>query len=164
VSTVRARRVVVAAVGAEFRRDDAAGSAVLDRMGDDLAGVEVLGALASPLHLFGPWDGADLAIVVDAVDGGHEPGAVHVIEVDMASQPETYGRTASSASSHGVGVIEALNIARALGTAPARVVLVGVAGEDFGNGAGLSPSALRAVERAARVVRELAGTALAGTR
>ena len=164
MSGARARRVVVAAVGSEFRRDDAAGPAVIDRVGGELGGVEVLGALASPFDLLGAWDGADLAIVVDAAAAADQPGAVHVVEVDMASVPETDGRTSRSASSHGVGVIEAIRIARVLGTAPERVVLVGVAGEDFGEGTGLSQSVSRAVEQAARVVGELAGAASAGNR
>ena len=147
--------VVVAAVGCEFRRDDGAGPAVLDRVGGELDGVELLGALPSPLHLLGAWDGADLAIVVDAA--GDEPGAVHVVEVDMASVSDPPGRPSSRASSHGVGVIEALRIARVLGTAPARVVLLGVGGADFGVGVGLSASASRAVEQAARLVGEMAG-------
>jgi hydrogenase maturation protease len=159
MSATGARRVVVAAVGSEFRRDDGAAPAVLDRLGADLGGVEVLGALASPWHLLGAWDGADLAIVVDAVAAGDEPGAVHVVEVDPNVLPKAHGRTAPQTSSHGGGVIEALHIAAALGTAPAHVVLVGVAGEDFGEGRGLSPSASHAVERAARVVGELAGLA-----
>jgi len=154
-----AGRVVVAAVGSPFRRDDAAGPAVLDRVVAELGGVDVLGALASPWHLLGAWDGADLAIVVDAVAAGDEPGTVHVVEVDTAFSVAERGGAAPRTSSHGVGVIEALHIAVALGTAPARVVLVGVAGEDFGPGAGLTPSASRAVERAARVVGELAGVA-----
>jgi hydrogenase maturation protease len=162
MSGARARRVVVAAVGSEFRRDDAAGPAVIDRVGGELGGVEVLGALASPFDLLGAWDGADLAIVVDAAAADDQPGAVHVVEVDMASVPETHGRTSRSASSHGVGVIEAIRIARVLGTAPERVVLVGVAGEDFGEGTRLSRSVSRAVEQAARVVGELAGAASAG--
>jgi hydrogenase maturation protease len=156
MSATGARRVVVAAVGSEFRRDDGAGPAVLDRVGNELGDVEVLGAFASPWHLMGAWDGADLAIVVDAVAAGDEPGAVHVVEVDTNFPPKTHGRTAPRTSSHGAGVIEALHIAAALGTAPAHVVLVGVAGEDFGEGSGLSPSASHAVERAARVVGELA--------
>ena len=159
MSAAGARRVVVAAVGSEFRRDDGAGPAVLDRLGADLGGVEVLGALASPWHLLGAWDGADLAIVVDAVAAGDEPGAVHVVEVDTSVPPKAHGRTAPQTSSHGGGVIEVLHIAAALGTAPAHVVLVGVAGEDFGEGRGLSPSASHAVERAAWVVGELAGLA-----
>ena len=124
----------------------------------------MLGALASPFDLLGAWDGADLAIVVDAAAATTSPGRCTSSRWTWPRVPETDGRTSRSASSHGVGVIEAIRIARVLGTAPERVVLVGVAGEDFGEGTGLSPSVSRAVEQAARVVGELAGAASAGNR
>ncbi len=154
------RRVVVAAVGSPFRRDDAAGPAVLDRVGRGLPGVDMLGAMASPLHLLGEWDGADLAVVVDAV-AGIAPGGVCVMEVESPSAPGSIGALRPAVGSHGLGVIDAFRIADALGTAPARLVLVGVAGEDFGEGAGLSPGTERAVARAADLVVELAGVATA---
>ena len=157
MSSAGSRRVVVAAVGSEFRGDDAAGPAVLDRLGE-LQGVEMLGALASPLDLLGAWDDADLAIVVDAVDA---LAGVCIIDVDMTSAPDVSGRTRSNASSHGLGVIDALRIAGAMGTAPERVLLVGVSGENFDTGAGLSPAVSRAVEWAAQRVVELAGGATA---
>ena len=150
--------MVVAAVGCEYRGDDGAGPAVLERVGE-LDGVDVLGALGSPLDLLGAWDGADLAIVIDALDGVDATGGVCIVDVDVASGPEVPGRTRSNASSHGLGVVDALRLAAVTGTAPARVVLVGVPGEDFDGGVGLSPAASRAVESAARRVVELAGGA-----
>ncbi len=156
MSSASPRRVVLAAVGAEFRGDDGAGPAVLDRVGE-LDGVDMLGALASPLDLLGAWDGADLAIVIDAVVGMDPPGGVCVIDVDMASAPGVSGRTRSTASSHGLGVIDALRIARAMGRAPERVLLVGVSGGDFEGRARLGPATSRVVEQAARRVVELAG-------
>ncbi len=164
MSAAGARRVVIAAVGCEYRRDDGAGPAVLDRLYSELGGADVLGPLAAPLDLLGAWDGADLAIVVDAVGGGAEPGELHVVEMDMGVSTHACAFPASRASSHGLGVMEALRLACALGSAPARVVLVGVAGEDFGEGVGLSPCVSDAVERAARIVAELAGAGPAAAR
>ena len=60
-----------------------AGPAVLERLRGALEGVEVLGTLASPLDLVEAWDGAGLAIVVDAVAGGAQPGELHVVEVEQ---------------------------------------------------------------------------------
>jgi len=81
---------------------------------------------------------------------------VRVMELDMTSPPESCDPTATTPGSHGLGVIDAVRIARALGTAPVRVTLVGIAGEDFGHGAGLTPSVRRGVARAADLVVELA--------
>jgi hydrogenase maturation protease len=52
-------------------------------------------------------------------------------------------------------VAGAFRLAQAVGNAPKRVVVVGIEGQDFGQGEGLSPAVARAVEDAARHVVEL---------
>ncbi len=152
--------VVVAAIGCAFRRDDGVGPAVLGRAQADLDGVAEIGMLAAPLDLLGRWDGAALAVVVDALRGG-EPGTVHVVDLVTAPSRPTPGVRAPGVSSHGLGVVEAFRLADVLGTAPRRVVLVGVAGADFGAGPGLSPSVAAAVDAAAAVVVEVVQSAWA---
>ena len=151
-------RVVVAAVGSLFRHDDAAGPAAVDLARDRLGHAEVLGTLATPLELMGAWDGADLAVVVDALRSGGA-GAVHVVELGPDGPPAGAAAPAPRSSSHGIGVVEVLRLSRVCGTAPQRVVLVGVTGTEFGPGVGLSPQVARAVARAADlVVAAVAGT------
>jgi len=151
-------RVVVAAMGNEYRRDDGVGAAVvaavaplLDELrapGFDTAGV---GPFGDPLDLLGPWDHATLAVVVDAVRTGAAPGTVVVVDLGGPGGSEAVDRRASS--THGLGVAGALRLARAVGRAPDRVVAVGIEGGDFGNGTGLSEAVDRAVgEAAARVL------------
>ena len=156
MTEVRGRRIVIAAVGSEYRRDDGAGPAVLGRLRGALEGVEVLGTLASPLDLVEAWDGAGLAIVVDAVAGGAQPGELHVVEVEQDATPAARLLSGPRPSSHGLGVMEALRLAHVLGSAPDRVVIVGIGGEDFGQGVGLSPAVAGAVEPAALLVTGLA--------
>ena len=155
MSELGTRGVVVTAVGSDCRRDDGAGPAVLDQLPRDLAGAEVFGPLANPLELLGLWDGAELAIVVDAFRAGTQPGEVCTVELDVGVSPETDARPVARASSHGFGLMEVFRLARTLGSAPARVVLVGIGGEDFGEGFGLSPATSRGVEEAARLVVDL---------
>ena len=150
--------IVVAAIGCEFRRDDGVGPAVLGRAQADLDGVAEIGTLTAPLDLLGHWDGAALAVVVDALRGG-EPGTVHVVELVGAPSPRTLGVRAPGVSSHGLGAVEAFRLAHVLGTAPVRVVLVGVAGADFGAGLGLSPCVAAAVDAAAGAVVEVVRSA-----
>ena len=94
-------------------------------------------------------------MVVDATRSGTPPGTVRVfdLDADVAGAP---GPTAP-ASTHGIGVVGVLRLARAVGTAPARVLAVGIEGVDFGQGVGLSPAVARAVPVAARRVLELIG-------
>lgn len=148
-----ARRVVVAGMGNEYRRDDGAGPAVASRVAALLDDVDDLGPLADPLDLLGRWDDADLAVVVDAVRTGASPGTLAVVDLDEASTGSAPGPPVTS--SHGLGLADILRLARAVGNGPRRVVVVGVEGDDFGDGLGLTPAVARAVGDAARRVAEL---------
>jgi len=153
--TGSAPRVVVAGMGSAYRRDDGAGPAVADEVARLVSGVTHLGPLADPLDLLGLWDGAELAVVVDAVRSGAEPGTVRVIDLDRAGAGA--GAGPGPTSTHGISVAGALRLARAVGNAPRRVVVVGVEGDDFSQGLGLTPAVGRAVPGAARAVAELIG-------
>jgi len=142
-------------MGSAYRRDDGAGPAVADEVARLVSGVTHLGPLADPLDLLGLWDGAELAVVVDAVRSGAEPGTVRVIDLDRAGAGA--GAGPGPTSTHGISVAGALRLARAVGNAPRRVVVVGVEGDDFSQGLGLTPAVGRAVPGAARAVAELIG-------
>jgi len=155
-------RVVVAGMGSEYRRDDGAGPAVVEQVVRDIArggggrGPEpiAVGPFGDPLDLLGSWDGASLAVVVDATRSGAPAGTVRVYDLDAHPAPE---RPGTPASTHGLGVLGALHLARAVGTAPDRVLAVGIEGADFGPGVGLTPAVQRSVPLAARRVLELVG-------
>jgi hydrogenase maturation protease len=148
-------RVVVVGMGSEYRRDDGAGPAVADRVAELRDGVVNIGPIADPLDLLGLWDGAELAVVIDAVHSGAEPGTVRLIEVGAAPKGESGDDPAGTTSTHGIGLAGVLRLARAVGSAPKRVVVVGIEGDDFGQGTGLSPAVDRALPHAARHVMEL---------
>jgi hydrogenase maturation protease len=111
-------RVHVIGVGSG-NGDDAAGLAVAAALAA-LAlppGVEVR-ACARPLpDLLDALEGADAAVVVDAARTGAPTGGIRRLAPGaLARRP--------SASSHGLGVAEVLDLAAALGRAPARVELL----------------------------------------
>ena len=93
-------------------------------------------------------------VVVDAVVNGGAPGSVIRLDVEaLASGP-------TPLSSHGIGVAEALELARSLYGAHsvARVEIVGVAiARPTGAAFGLSPAVAAAVEPAAALAAALAG-------
>ena len=60
----------------------------------------------------------------------------------------------SRSSTHSFGVAEAVELARALGRLPARVVVFGIEGRDFTPGEGLSPDVDAAVDEVVRRVTE----------
>ena len=164
-ATASSGRVVVAAVGNEFRRDDGVGGVVLEQARPELSGLGVRshGSLCSPVELLGAWDGADLAVVVDASRGEEAPGAVRTTELD-AGAAERPTRGGQRRGTHGIDLVDAFRLALVGGTAPARLALVTVEGRDFTPGSGLSPEVQRAVGVAADVVVALVRDTRTGCR
>jgi hydrogenase maturation protease len=150
--------VVLAGLGNEYRRDDGAGQVVAADAARRLPGVVYLGSMRGPLDLCGPWDRAQAAVIVDAVRSGGKPGEVHVVDLAVPAGPRGVDEDAQPVgglrtSTHGLGLPPVLRLGWALGPAPGRVVLIGVAGLEFGPGPGLSPAVEAAVPAAvARVV------------
>jgi hydrogenase maturation protease len=145
--------VVVAGLGSEYRHDDGAGPLVAARAVDEAGLGRDIGPIADPLDLLGAWDGADLVVVVDAVRSGAPAGTVRVVEID--GEADLGGSSATS--THGIGLAGVLRLARAVGHAPVRVAVVGIEGENFGRGMGLSPAVESALPTAVHRVVELIG-------
>ena len=148
-------RVVVIGVGNAFRRDDGAGLAIVDAARPLLpAGVEVIELDGEPARLVEAWDGATAAFVVDAVRDDAPAGTIHHFDASQATLPQW----AAGGGTHSLGVAAAVDLARALDRLPGRLVVLGIEGADFGEGAGCSPAVAEAVHRAAaRLAREVAG-------
>ena len=87
---------------------------------------------------------------------GSTPGTLHVVDLPAVDTDEVAGHTGST-STHGIGLAGVLRLARAVGHAPRRVIVVGIEGDDFGRGPGLSPAVDAAIPGAVRRVVELMG-------
>jgi hydrogenase maturation protease len=148
--------VVVAGLGNLHRHDDAAGLIVAEAVERTATGEVVnIGPIEDPLDLLGVWDGARLALVVDAVRTGAPPGTVHHLELqadaaDRATLPER-----PQVSTHGIGLAGVLRLAVATGTAPSRVTAVGIEGENFERGQGLTHAVQAAIPVAVGTILEL---------
>jgi hydrogenase maturation protease len=142
----------VIGVGNRLRSDDAAGLLVADRVRVELPGIEVLELEGEPTGLIDVFEGADAAIVVDAVASGSPPGTIH--RVDAAEQDLPVDLTSST---HALGLAEAIALGRALGKLPRSLVVYGLEGSTFAAGEGLSQPMQEAVEGAvALVLKEVA--------
>jgi hydrogenase maturation protease len=137
---------LVVGIGNPGRGDDGAGPAVADRVAAlALPGVRVI-RVAEPARLLEDWQGEEDVVVVDAVRTSAE--AVTVFEVDGRSLPG-----GGAVSSHGMGLAEVVELARALGRLPGRLRVIGVPGHRFGHGEPLSSRAAVAVGEAVRAVQ-----------
>lgn len=144
---------VVIGLGNTARRDDGIGPAVAAAVAADCpAGVRVLTCAVEPTAILDVWEGADLAVVIDAACGDDVvPGRVRRCAIDEVAER-------GALSSHDLDLSQTHQLAVALGRAPGRVVVVTVDAADTGYGEGLSPAVAQALSCAVAVVR----AALAG--
>ena len=151
-------RVLVGGFGSRYRRDDNVGPVVADAVAAAALDVHLVGPFSDPLDLLGPWDHADLVVIIDATRSGAVPGTLHVVELDpggTTTAEDPGALIARSTSTHGIGLAGVWRLARAIGSAPRRVVVVGVEGQSFDFGETLSPAVAQCVPRAVRHVQEL---------
>jgi len=140
---------MVIGVGNPWRSDDGAGLAVAQHL-DGLTGATVLEREGEPAALIDAWEGARSLWLVDAVSSGAAPGTVHRLDAAEQSLPADMFR----ASTHHLGLADAVELARALGRLPDQVVFYGIEGESFDAGEGLTPIVQAAVAEVAQAVRE----------
>jgi hydrogenase maturation protease len=139
-------------VGNAWAGDDVAGLLVARAVRDRApAGVAVIEHEGEPTGLLDRWQGATLAIVVDATSGGGRPGEVQVMDATGGPLPARFTGT----STHAFGLAEAIELGRALGRLPGRLVVVGIEGESFEAGAAPGPEVRAAVDAAADQVLAL---------
>jgi hydrogenase maturation protease len=142
-------KVVVVGVGNAVRGDDAAGLAVAERVRRRAPrGVHVVECEQEPTRLLDAWEGADLALVVDASLSGAAAGAVRRFDATAGPIPSRTFRS----STHAFGIGDAVELGRALGRIPRQVVVFGIEGADFALGSGLSDRVASAVDEVAEVV------------
>jgi hydrogenase maturation protease len=152
------RGPLVIGLGSPDRGDDAVGRAVARAVAALLPDVAVVDH-EDPTGLLEVWAGHHPVVLVDAVRSGAPAGTVHTLETGQAAPPVTSGAWAHSGygSTHAVGIAEMVELGRALGRLPERLVVVGVEAEDFAHGAPLTPRVAEAVPvAAARVCDEVA--------
>jgi hydrogenase maturation protease len=140
---------IVIGVGNDLRGDDAAGwetvrrlppsgSLVLHEHGGDAPGLISL------------WEADDDVVVVDAVVSDDPPGTI--LEIDALAAPLPVD--VSWATTHGAGVAEGVELARALGLLPRSLVVLGIVAKRFDLGTPMTPEVERAVDE---IVRRLRG-------
>ncbi|HKH18582.1 MAG TPA: hydrogenase maturation protease [Solirubrobacteraceae bacterium] len=143
--------VLVVGVGNALRGDDGAGLEVVRRLRARAgsAGVGVRLLEGEGIGLLEAWEGARAVVLVDSVRTNARAGAIHRIDVTDSPLPAALR---SSSSTHAVGVGEAIELARALGRLPSRLVVYGVEGGRFETGAALSPEVAAVVDGVADAV------------
>jgi len=126
--------------------DDAAALLVAERLRE--LGIDTQIQAGEPLALIEAWSGADEVVVVDAAVTGAAVGTMQIWDEQLPS-----ALISAPASTHGLGVAEAIKLAQVLHRLPLRLRVYGIEGKHFAPGADVSPEVPQAVEK---VVQKIA--------
>jgi hydrogenase maturation protease len=141
--------VLVAAIGNSDRGDDGVGPAIANRLRNRVpAGVRLVESRGDVLELIDEWAGTSAVILVDASNPAGEAGRIRRLDLVAEPLPADFSQN----STHAFGLAETVELARALGRLPSRVVIYIVEGAQFEVGAPLSPPVAEAVERGADAI------------
>ena len=151
------RHITVIGVGNPSRSDDRAGLQVARRLrehvSDGTAGnCRIVECSGEATALMAAWANARAVIIADAVLSGASPGTVHRLDAAAEPVPASF----STRSTHSFGLAQAIELARALGQLPQRIVIYGIEGASFDHGEELSPQVAAAMPRAVdRILAEI---------
>lgn len=142
---------LIIGIGNTLRGDDGVGLCVVRQLVTRLpAGVSVLESNGEAAALLEAWTGATCVLLVDALESGAEPGTIR--RIDATAGPLLL--KSFRGSSHSLGIGEAVELGRALNQLPPQLVVYGIEGCNFEQGAGLSGAVAAS---AAKVVEEIFG-------
>lgn len=131
---------LVIGVGNPDRGDDGFGPAVVDELRKRGLHAETA-VVTSAARLLDVWEDRDHVVLIDAARSGGAPGTLDVIDASDAK----VSATDTTAGTHGLGVAQAIAVARATGQLPRRVTVVTVEAESFTIGHGLTAAVARSI-------------------
>jgi hydrogenase maturation protease len=141
-------QTLVIGLGNPDRGDDAVGVQVARRVAAERLDIRVL-ELDDPSEALDAWAPEDTVVVADAVSAGGDPGDIHVLDAVARRLPT--GSWAAGGT-HALGLAAVVELGRALGRLPRRLVVVGVEAAGFDHGAPMSDAVAAAVPAATLAV------------
>ena len=148
----RSSSVRIIGLGNELRGDDAVGLLAARRLRQTVGNrAEVIEAEMAGVDLIELLEGARVVILIDAARSGKNPGMVH--RLDASDSP--IGVRMFPHSSHALGISDALELARAMGVLPTKVIVYGIEVGNTEAGQTLSSAVAKALDEAVgQIVRE----------
>ena len=149
------KSALIVCIGNDLAADDAAGRVIYKKLEKRILppGTRSRFLGTGGIALIDELGGEDMLVVVDAVQFGASPGTVHVLDWDQLPPA-----TLRPVSVHGIGIREAIEVAKGLfpRQTPRHVYLVGIEGKCFNQlGAGLSAEVADAIDSAVSEILQL---------
>ncbi len=150
------KRIVVIGVGNILLKDDGIGVHVVREIADKIINEEWVlvyecGALG--LQMLDYLDGADYAVIVDAVKSGKRPGVVSRFIIDQSELE--YPKDLQSM--HQIDVLATLSLGREMMRLPSRIIVVGIEPKDVSLGLDLSAEVKASMGEAVQLILDEIG-------
>jgi hydrogenase maturation protease len=143
-------QTLIIGVGNSARGDDAAGIAAAEEISKrNIPGVKIAVCGGEAGELLELWKGFDKVILIDAVSGGKNSGTIIRIDASMETVP---AEIFTGISTHNFGVGEAVELARALGELPPKVIIYGITGKNYEIGDEIDGKTALGIEMAAQKI------------
>ncbi len=147
---MRIGHCMIIGIGNSDRGDDAVGRVVARKLNrQSIPGVRVVEHSGEPASLLDCLTGAESVYLIDASSTGARPGTTR--RFDVAAME--LARVAFGCSTHGLGLAEAIELARAVGKLPRCCVVYAIEGRTYEVGATLSPEVATAVAEVANQIQ-----------
>ena len=149
--------ILLIGIGNDYRSDDSIGLHVIRALKEqkfpETITVESSGDSAELIELF---SSVRMAILIDAVSSGGDPGTIYEFEAHKQPIPAQL----SFQSTHAFGVSEAIELARVLEQLPPILLVYAIEGENFATGIGLTAKVEGAAHKVIEKVRDQVQDAL----
>ncbi|MDM8521104.1 hydrogenase maturation protease [Anaerolineales bacterium HSG6] len=133
--TAQPAPVLVIGIGNDYRHDDGVGLVVARALKQkSLPHLTIIESTGGGAELMDLWQTKPCVILIDAVSSNAEPGTFHQRNVVETPLPTNF----LTQSSHAFGLAPAIELSRTLNSLPVQLLFLGVEGEDFSLGLGLS--------------------------
>lgn len=145
----RSASIRIIGLGNELRGDDAVGLLVARRLRQAIGHrAQVIEAEMAGVDLIELMNGGRVVFLIDAARSGQNPGMIH--RLDASNSP--IGKRIFPHSSHALGISDALELARAMGVLPPRVIVYGIEAGNTEAGQALSFPVAKALDEVGELI------------
>ena len=146
--SARSNKLVIG-IGNPYRGDDGVGLAVVQQLKEIAPrNLKILEASGECTSLMESWKDSGGVILVDALQSDKRPGAIFRFNALEQRLPAGISRH----STHALGIMEAIELARMINRLPSSLILYGIEGKNFQAGFGLSPEVEASVGKAVDLI------------
>jgi hydrogenase maturation protease len=144
--------LLIIGVGNRDRGDDAVGLVVAEKLRQLLPHTKVIESSGEPAGLIDAWTGKSRVLLVDAIQSGANVGAITRLDVSTTPLPFEVFR----GSTHILGIGEAVELSRVLGSLPPKVIFYGIEAASYDHGEPMAPEVAAAASQVCeRIIQEL---------